>query len=110
MQSLVIASSRKKYASTEDQLLGLHPEHEARDTKVTAIVASSIAPDCPLAKQIQFMASTKIQPLLPNEMCLSEATNGFMERLSEVRAINKKHVQVRAYYDLLRFMKNQGVV
>lgn len=92
VQSLVIASSRKKYASTEDQLLGLHPEHEARDAKTTELVVRSITPDYPLAKQIQFMASTKIEPLLPNEMSLTEATNGFMERLSEVRAINKKHV------------------
>lgn len=56
------------------------------------------------------MASNTIEPLLPNDLCLTEATDGFMERLSEVRAINKKHVQVKAYYDLLRFMKSQGVV
>lgn len=63
----------------------------------------------PLAKQIQFMMMTKIRPLLPNAECLTESTLGFMERLSEVRAVNKKHYQVRAYYDLLRFMKGQGL-
>ena len=55
------------------------------------------------------MMSNTIDPMLPNAASLAEATDGFMERLSEVRALNKKHIQVRAYYDLLRFMKGQGL-
>ena len=55
------------------------------------------------------MVANTLGPLIPNQGSLDEAVNGFMERLSEVRALNKKHIQVRAYYDLLRFMKSQGL-
>lgn len=34
---------------------------------------------------------------------------GFFERLADVRAVNKKHIQKRAFYDLLRYFKNQGI-
>lgn len=94
VQSLVIASSRKKYASTEDQLLGLHPEHEAAGAPDYALPASpsDLSMVCPLAKQIAFMSANTVRPLLPNQASLADATEGFMERLSEVRAINKKHI------------------
>ena len=71
-----------------------------KNAKLSSIVFTSA-----LAKQISFMVQHTLVPMLPNDQSLTYATDGFMERLSEVRAINKKHVQVRAYYDLLRFMK-----
>lgn len=32
-----------------------------------------------------------------------------MERLEEVRAMNKKYLQKKAFYDLLRYMKDEGL-
>ena len=47
--------------------------------------------------------------MFPTNASLVEAINGFMERLQDVRAADKKHIQVRAYYDLLKYMKVQGL-
>ena len=55
------------------------------------------------------MANHTVKPLLPNANSLAESTANWMERMSDVRAVNKKNIQVRAYYDLLRFMKVQGL-
>jgi hypothetical protein len=32
-----------------------------------------------------------------------------MERMSEVRALNKKYLQKKAFFDLLKFMKDEGL-
>ncbi len=32
-----------------------------------------------------------------------------MERLQDVRALNKKYLQKKAFYDLLKFMKDEGL-
>lgn len=32
-----------------------------------------------------------------------------MERLQEVRALNKKYLQKKAFYDLLKFLKDEGL-
>jgi hypothetical protein len=32
-----------------------------------------------------------------------------MERMQEVRALNKKYLQKKAFYDLLKFMKDEGL-
>ena len=108
VQTLVIASSRKKYANQEDQLLSLHNIKATPAIEPDYTVAIS-GDSCALARQIAFMVSNTIRPMLPNEESLTDQTMGFMERLSEVRAINKKNIQVRAYYDLLRFMKASGL-
>ena len=38
------------------------------------------------------MTASTVRPLLPQAESLADATAGFMERLSEVRALNKKHI------------------
>ena len=32
-----------------------------------------------------------------------------MERMQDVRALNKKYLQKKAFYDLLKFMKDEGL-
>ena len=56
-----------------------------------------------------FLHETRLKPLLPSNTTLVDVTNSFMERLQEVRAANKKFIQVRAFYDLLKYMKTQGL-
>lgn len=45
----------------------------------------------------------------PDHQSLEDAMEGMFQRLKEVRDIDKKHVQRRAFIDLLKFMKDQGL-
>jgi len=40
---------------------------------------------------------------------VQSAISGFMERMQDVRALNKKYLQKKAFYDLLKFMKDEGL-
>lgn len=106
MQSLVIESSRKKFIGQEDQLLSLDIEN--RKLKEAGPPPSSHS-HFSIVKQLAFMAKTKIIPSLPYTGNIQESVNMFMERLVEVRALNKKHIQKKAFYDLHRYMKGEGL-
>jgi len=45
----------------------------------------------------------------PSCLTIQNAIAGFMERMQDVRALNKKYLQKKAFYDLLKFMKDEGL-
>lgn len=84
--------------------MSLEPEHVAMvKPKPRVITGASIV------QQLSFFEKTKILPYWPAWNSLEETIGGFMERLGEVRAINKKYLQKKAFYDLLSFMKGEGL-
>lgn len=110
VQSLVIASSRKKYANN-DQMMSLDPElkQDSIQTSVANALPVALMQQYTFLKSLQFLEETKIWRGWPTAQVFEDAMGGFFERLADVRAVNKKHIQKRAYYDLLRYFKDQGI-
>ncbi len=50
-----------------------------------------------------------LEPKWPDCLSIENVISGLFERLKIVRDINKKHIQRRAFIDLLKFMKDQGL-
>jgi hypothetical protein len=50
-----------------------------------------------------------LEPKWPDCLSIENMISGLFERLKIVRDINKKHIQRRAFIDLLKFMKEQGL-
>ena len=107
VQSLVISSSRKSYVAADEQLRSL--ENESPTEAQIECQAVPVALNCSLQKQLAFLHETRLKPLLPCHDGISDAIEGFMERLKDVRDSNKKFIQIKAFYDLLRYMKQQGI-
>ena len=62
-----------------------------------------------VTKQLSFLENTKVLPFWPSCLTVQNAIAGFFERLQDVRALNKKYLQKKAFYDLLKFMKDEGL-
>lgn len=60
-------------------------------------------------KQLEFLEQSRIFTCWPDATSVTQSISGFFERLQEVREINKKNIQKRAYYDLLKYLKDQGM-
>ena len=50
-----------------------------------------------------------LEPKWPDCLSLENMISSLFERLKIVRDVNKKHIQRRAFIDLLKFMKEQGL-
>lgn len=62
-----------------------------------------------MLRQLIFFEKTHIVAKWPDSACLEGSMGGLFERLKVVRDLNKKHLQRRAFIDLLKFMKDQGL-
>ena len=89
-------------------MLSLDPEFavDACSVKPVVPISTELHSEFQFLKSLAFLEERKIRNVWPLSTNLDSAMNGFFERLADVRAINKKHIQKRAYYDLLRFFKN----
>ena len=105
VQSLVIQSSRTKYVAPDEQLVSLDSENPKEKTVLCKTVPT-LGDQCNLKKQLAFLHESRLKPLFPSHDGVCDAIEGFMERLKDVRASNKKFIQVKAFYDLLRYMKS----
>ena len=65
--------------------------------------------NAPILKQLEFFEKQHIETNWPNSSSLEHAMSGMFERLKTVRDLNKKHLQRRAFIDLLKFMKDHGL-
>lgn len=109
MQSLVITSSRKKYTA-DDQLLGIESENKQEQLlPIVSDLPSYLTDRFAFLRSLQFLEETRIKSVWPTAQVFEDSMAGFFERLADVRAVNKKHIQKRAFYDLLRYFKNQGI-
>ena len=55
--------------------------------------------------QLAFFEKNQLQPMWPDSTTLEFAVDGLFDRLKLVREVDKKHIQRRAFIDLLLFMK-----
>jgi hypothetical protein len=111
IQTLVLTSSRKKYIHTDsggDALLGLEGQRkdmmEVDAPKERAFKAGE-QHQSTLLRQLAFFEKTQIEPMWPESNSLEYTMDGLFDRLKQVRDVDKKHVQRRAYIDLQKFMK-----
>lgn len=119
IQSLVLTSSRKKYINTDaggDKLLSLDGEkaqllHEAGvgTAKIRALEASESSERSDVLRQLKFFEKRHIEAKWPDNNSLECVMAGLFERLKIVRDLDKKHFQRRAFIDLLKFMKDEGL-
>ena len=115
IKSLALTSSKKKYINTDaggDQLLSLDAEKKTIFRAESVIRVQKIADkdvNSPILKQLEFFEKSHIETKWPNSSSLEHAMSGMFERLKTVRDLNKKHLQRRAFIDLLKFMKDHGL-
>jgi hypothetical protein len=111
VSQLVLTSSRKKYVQRDEGLLGLSLEKTVlsydelpvvRFTKSKNLSTESILP---IIKQINAIEKKFFEMKWPDSMALENMIGVLFERLKIVRDINKRHIQRRAFIDLLKFMK-----
>mmetsp|Transcript_29535 Transcript_29535/g.44960 ORF Transcript_29535/g.44960 Transcript_29535/m.44960 type:complete len:312 (+) Transcript_29535:10293-11228(+) len=116
IQSLVLTSSRKKYIRTDaggDGLLSLDGERSqlvsSVHTSLFGVGVKGPIAQSAMVKQLDYFLKTQIAPRWPDVLCLESTMAGMFDRLKSVRDINKKNFQRRAFIDLLKFMKDQGL-
>ena len=78
---------------------------ESMSPEIRSVVPSGLVDTSALLKQLRFLEETRIWNLWPTAQTFEDTMTGFFERLADVRAVNKKYIQKRAYYDLLRYFK-----
>jgi len=110
IQSLVLTSSRKKYINTDaggDKLLSLDGEQKVivQDEKFALTIKKNTSSNVML-RQLEFFERKHIEAKWPDASSLEYVMAGMFERLKIVRDLNKKHLQRRAFIDLLKFMKS----
>jgi len=89
-QTLVLASSRKRYAA-EDQLLGLETEENKPMKALNVTIPVEIHSEN-LTKQLDFFEKNNMTPIWPDQNHFEGVMAGFFERMGETRALNKKHI------------------
>ena len=115
IQQLVLTSSRKKYIHTDsggDGLLGLEGQRKDMmqiDAPKNIDFKSAENGSNGILKQLSYFEKTQLEPLWPESLSLEWTMDGLFDRLKLVRDVDKKHVQRRAFIDLLKFMKDQGL-
>jgi len=117
IQSLVLTSSRKKYINTDaggDKLLSLDNEKKEilqgdRDVTQSIQRQERGLTRPPLLKQLDFFEKNHIEAKWPDARSLEYVMSGMFERLKIVRDLDKKHFQRRAFIDLLKFLKDEGL-
>lgn len=62
-----------------------------------------------MLRQLDFFEKKHIEAKWPDAGSLEYVMGGLFERLKTVRDLDKKHFQRKAFMDLLRFMKDQGL-
>jgi chaperonin cofactor prefoldin len=62
-----------------------------------------------MLRRLEFFEKTQIESKWPDHSSLESVMAGMFERLKAVRDLNKKHLQRRAFIDLFKFMKDQGL-
>ena len=106
---LVLTSSRKKYVQKDEGLAGLHAEKaqlvsplidEESPVKFMRITSSNT-----IIQKMTLIEKRMLEPRWPDCMAVENMTSVLFERLKIVRDINKKHIQRRAFIDLLKYMK-----
>lgn len=116
VSQLVLTSSRKKYVQRDEGLLGLALEKSALSYDELPVVnfrslTNKITPENNIAviKQMNAIEKKIFEVKWPDSMALENMIGVLFERLKIVRDINKRHIQRRAFIDLLKFMKEQGL-
>jgi hypothetical protein len=89
-------------------MMNLDPELKSEPvmSTTTSAIPIDLLNQFTFIKSLQFLEETKVWRGWPSAGVFEDAMAGFFERLADVRAINKKHIQKRAYYDLLRYFKD----
>jgi len=112
-----LTSSRKKYIHTDaggDKLLSLDNEKKEilqGDGDIQRSIKeqeSSVARSVML-RQLDFFEKNHIEANWPDARSLEYVMAGMFGRLKAVRDLDKKHFQRRAFIDLLKFMKDEGL-
>ena len=62
-----------------------------------------------MLRQLDFFEKQHIEAKWPDADSLEYVMAGMFERLKVVRDLDKKHFQRKAFMDLLRFMKDEGL-
>jgi hypothetical protein len=62
-----------------------------------------------ILKQLDFFWRNQVELKWPDVNSLQFTMEGMFDRLKHVRDLNKKNFQRRAFIDLLKFMKDQGL-
>ena len=77
--------------------------------KALSVTISPIVSTENLPKQLEFFEKNNLMPIWPDQNHFEGIMAGFFERIAETRALNKKHIQRRAFIDLLIYLKDQGL-
>lgn len=119
IQSLVLTSSRKKYINTDaggDKLLSLDTEKAqllhndgAAQARIGIVESAGSHERSDVLRQLDFFEKRHIEAKWPDNSSLEYVMAGLFERLKVVRDLDKKHFQRRAFIDLLKFMKDEGL-
>jgi len=112
----VLTSSRKKYINTDaggDKLVSLDGEKKAivgDKTAALIIKKNDDGGEQPMMlRRLEFFEKKHIESKWPDFSSLESVMAGMFERLKAVRDLNKKYLQRRAFIDLFKFMKDQGL-
>jgi hypothetical protein len=110
----VLTSSRKKYINTDaggDKLLSLDVEKKEiiQDHFCSLIIKKDDGVKTLMLRRLEFFEAKHIESKWPDYSFLEAVMGGLFERLKTVRDLNKKHLQRRAFIDLFKFMKDQGL-
>ena len=62
-----------------------------------------------MLRQLDFFEKQHIEAKWPDASSLEWVMAGMFERIKIVRDLDKKHFARRAFIDLLKFMKNEGL-
>lgn len=112
----MLTSSRKKYINTDaggDKLVSLDGEKKAIVEEQSAALMIKKHDDGGeqpmMLRRLEFFEKKHIESKWPDANSLESVMAGMFERLKAVRDLNKKHLQRRAFIDLFKFMKDQGL-
>ena len=112
----MLTSSRKKYINTDaggDKLVSLDGEKKAIVGEQTATLMikklDDVGEQPMMLRRLEFFEKKHIESKWPDASSLESVMAGMFERLKAVRDLNKKHLQRRAFIDLFKFMKDQGL-
>eukprot|EP00347_Sterkiella_histriomuscorum_P024492 403330924 len=113
--SLILTSSRKKYINDDSKLEGLSSEKSglSEDQLLKQVVKINrnyiFTTDLQIIKQLQFIEKKYLEQKYPDSHSIEFTMLDIFERLKTVRDLNKKHIQRRAFIDLLKYLKDQGL-
>lgn len=111
VSQLVLTASRRKYVRKDDGLESLSVEKTALTTELgmPTFERSHVETSMVVIRQMSLLERRSFEPKWPDALAVEDMTAVLFERLKVVRDVNKRHIQRRAFIDLLKYMKEQGL-